>query len=99
MRELERDLPIATAPQRGRHAAPGDAIPPLAIVGAGRVGGSLAAAAAAAGLDVRLAGRDDALEACRNAEAALLCVPDSEMRAAAETVAKAVPPLRYVGHV
>jgi predicted short-subunit dehydrogenase-like oxidoreductase (DUF2520 family) len=99
MRELERDFPIATAPERGRVTAPVSAMPTLAIVGAGRVGGALAAAADAAGLDVRLAGRDHAVEACREAEAALLCVPDSELRSAAETIAAAVPPLRHVGHV
>jgi predicted short-subunit dehydrogenase-like oxidoreductase (DUF2520 family) len=99
MRELERDFPIATAPERGRATAPACAMPSLAIIGAGRVGSSLAVAADAAGLDVRLAGRDDAVEACRAAEAALLCVPDSELRSAAEAIAAAVPPLRHVGHV
>jgi predicted short-subunit dehydrogenase-like oxidoreductase (DUF2520 family) len=48
---------------------------------------------------VRLAGRDDALDACRASEAALLCVPDDEIPAAARRAAKAVPPLRLVGHV
>jgi predicted short-subunit dehydrogenase-like oxidoreductase (DUF2520 family) len=99
MRELERDFPIAAAPERGRGRAPAGTMPSLAIIGAGRVGGSIAAAAEAAGLDVRLAGRDEALDAAGHAEAALLCVPDSELPAAAEAVAAAVPPLRYVGHV
>jgi predicted short-subunit dehydrogenase-like oxidoreductase (DUF2520 family) len=99
MRELERDLPIATAPDRGRVGAPEDALPTLAIIGAGRVGGALAAAARAAALEVRVAGRGGALEACRGSEAALLCVPDSELRRAAEMIAAAVPPLRFVGHV
>ena len=89
MRELERDLhPTPTAP------------PPaaVAIVGAGRVGGALARAAAAASVTVRVAGRDDALEACREAEAAVLAVPDAAIAEVAETVAAAVPPLRLVGH-
>jgi predicted short-subunit dehydrogenase-like oxidoreductase (DUF2520 family) len=94
MRELERDLP--------KHAAPdADALPfsKLAVVGPGRAGGSIAGAATAAGLTVRLAGREDALEACRDSEVALLCVPDGEIAAACATVANAVPPLRFVGHV
>src|SRR5436190_13537866 len=55
----------------------------LAIVGTGRAGSSIARAARAAGIDVHRAGREDVLDACRRAEAALLCVP----------------PLRFVGHV
>ena len=58
MRELERDLPTnsATAPEAARQV--------LAIVGAGRVGSSIATAAEAAGQTVRLAGRRNAAEAC-----------------------------------
>jgi predicted short-subunit dehydrogenase-like oxidoreductase (DUF2520 family) len=93
MRELERDQPIQSAAARGTEPSG------LAIVGAGRVGGSLAAAAERAGLEVALAGRDDALEAARGARAALLCVTDDAIAAAAETVAAAVPPLELVGHV
>jgi predicted short-subunit dehydrogenase-like oxidoreductase (DUF2520 family) len=89
VRELERDLPVAT---------PAKASAALAIVGAGRVGSSLAGAARAASLDVRLAGRDDALEACRDADTALLAVPDGAIAEAAETIAGAIPPLRWVGH-
>jgi predicted short-subunit dehydrogenase-like oxidoreductase (DUF2520 family) len=51
------------------------------------------------GLQVNLAGRLDHLAACRSAEVALLCVPDDEIETAAESVAAAVPPLRFVGHV
>ena len=88
MRELERD----SSPELTE-------LPRLAIVGPGRVGSSLARAADSAGLGVRLAGREDALDACREAEAALLCVPDSEIEAACEQIAPAVPPLRFAGHV
>ncbi len=94
MRELERDLLTQTAPDAGA--------PPfsrLAVIGAGRAGHSIATAATAAGVSVRLAGRDDALEACRESEVALLCVPDTEIAAACATVAGAIPPLRFVGHV
>jgi predicted short-subunit dehydrogenase-like oxidoreductase (DUF2520 family) len=94
MRELERDLPTTSAGKRRRTHA----LPALAIVGAGPVGTSLHRAAAAAGLEAKLAGRDDALNACRASEAALLCVPDAEIAAAAARIAEAVPPLRFVGH-
>lgn len=90
MREPERDLSTPTA--RGGH------LPRLAVVGAGRVGTSIGAAARAAGLAVTTAGRNDALEACRDAEAALLCVPDRSIGDAAAAIAAAVPPLRYAGH-
>ena len=74
-------------------------LPALAIVGMGRAGGSIARAARAAGIDVHPAGRDDALAACRRAEAALLCVPEASLEEVAGLVASAVPPLRFVGHV
>jgi predicted short-subunit dehydrogenase-like oxidoreductase (DUF2520 family) len=85
MRELERD------------PFPSPLNAPLAVVGRGRVGRSLCRAAELAGLDVRLAGREDAAEACRGAGAALLCVPDEAIGAAAERIASDAPPL--VGHV
>jgi predicted short-subunit dehydrogenase-like oxidoreductase (DUF2520 family) len=94
MRELERDLPNDAAP-----AADAQRFPAIAVIGAGRVGGSIAAAATRAGVRTRLAGRHDHLAACRAAEIALLCVPDDEITVAAESVAAAVPPLRFVGHV
>jgi predicted short-subunit dehydrogenase-like oxidoreductase (DUF2520 family) len=72
--------------------------PRLAIIGGGRVGTALARAAGTAGIDVTVAGREDALEAARSAEIALLCVPDAEIVAACEAIADAVPPLRLVGH-
>ncbi|MCD6016025.1 MAG: hypothetical protein K0R88_2109 [Solirubrobacterales bacterium] len=96
MRELERDQPTesATAIPGGRLLE----LPPLAIVGAGRVGRSLAGAARRAGLDATLAGREDALAVCRDARAALLCVPDDAIAEAAGLVADAIPPLELVGH-
>jgi predicted short-subunit dehydrogenase-like oxidoreductase (DUF2520 family) len=86
MRELERDFHPSTPRET-----------PLAIVGRGRAGRSLARAAEAAGLEVRLAGREDAAEACRAAGAALLCVPDDSISEACEAIAADAPPL--VGHV
>jgi predicted short-subunit dehydrogenase-like oxidoreductase (DUF2520 family) len=87
MRELERET-------NGNQ--PGT--PPLALVGTGRVGRALQRAAADVGLDARLAGRDDVLETCSSAGAALLCVPDAAIEDACRTVCAAVPPLRFVGH-
>jgi predicted short-subunit dehydrogenase-like oxidoreductase (DUF2520 family) len=90
VRELEHELPTVAVRE--------GASPALAIVGAGRVGGSLEAAARKASLDVRLAGRDNAVDACREAEVALLAVPDTAIAEVSEAVAAAVPPLRLVGH-
>lgn len=111
MRELERDLPTSAISDRGAQRAkpsgaaveapdsPRDAeLRPLAIVGAGRVGGSLARAAQRAALGVTLPGREEAATACRTCDAVLLCVPDAAIADAAALVAKAVPPLRFVGH-
>ena len=95
MRELERDLPTTAATlERGR-----EGLPAVTLIGPGRVGASLARAAAEAGLQARLAGREDALEAAGDAKVALLCVPDGQITPAAEAIAPAVPPLRFVGHV
>jgi predicted short-subunit dehydrogenase-like oxidoreductase (DUF2520 family) len=91
--ELERDA-FTTIGAGAEHAVS----PRLAIVGAGRVGRSLARAAEQAGVPARLAGREDAVEACRASEAALLCVPDSVIASACEAIADAIPPLRMVGH-
>jgi predicted short-subunit dehydrogenase-like oxidoreductase (DUF2520 family) len=87
MRELERE-PLPSSPSAT----------PLVIVGRGRAGRSLARAAEAAGIEVRLAGRDDAVEAARGAGVALLCVPDAAISEACAAIAAAgAPPL--VGHV
>ena len=93
MRELERDLTGAAATDaEGRPL-------PLAVIGVGRAGRSIAAAAERAGVPVELADRDRALEACRGAEVALLCVPDAAIADACATIAAAAPPLRFVGHL
>jgi predicted short-subunit dehydrogenase-like oxidoreductase (DUF2520 family) len=93
MRELERDLPDAAGSEAD------DWRLRLAVVGAGRAGLSIAAAAELAGVPIELAGRERALEACRRAEVALLCVPDAAIADACATIAVAVPPLRFVGHL
>ena len=69
------------------------ALPPsVAVVGAGRLGTALACALRAAGVDVRgPLGRGVAAAA----GAVVLCVPDSEIRAAATAVAGTAP---LVGH-
>jgi predicted short-subunit dehydrogenase-like oxidoreductase (DUF2520 family) len=71
-------------------------IPALAIIGAGQIGRAIHHTARAEGIDSRLAGRADALQACEGADAALLCVPDAAIEEACEAIAAA--PLRFVGH-
>ena len=93
VRELERDLPEAPGATAGALS-----LPPIAVIGRGRLGGAMARAAAEAGVELTQGGRDDALQACRSAEAALLCVPDEAIPEACTAVADAVPPLRLVGH-
>jgi len=85
MRELERDR----NPQE---------LPALTIVGSGRVGQAIAGAAAAAGLETALAGRDDLAELCEPAEAVLLCVPDAAIAEACGSVVAAASRLRLIGH-
>jgi predicted short-subunit dehydrogenase-like oxidoreductase (DUF2520 family) len=85
MRELERDdLPSPL------NAAP------LVVVGRGKVGRSLARAAALAGIEVRTAGHDDVAEACREAAAVLLCVPDASIAQVASEVPEGPA---FAGHV
>ena len=85
MRELERDdLPSPLSAT------------PLIVVGRGRVGRSLAAAAGRAEIEVRLVAHDD-LEAAPPGAALLLCVPDDAIAAVAQELAAAEPAL--VGHV
>jgi predicted short-subunit dehydrogenase-like oxidoreductase (DUF2520 family) len=87
MRELERDDLPTTVSVRSA---------PLVLAGRGRVGGSLARAAEAAGIEVRTAGRDDIATASEGAGAVLLCVPDSAIAAAATDVPEGPD---FVGHV
>lgn len=92
MRELEREQ-TDTPRRRGSPD-----LPSLAVIGAGRVGRSIARAAAEASIPATLSGRRNALAACDEAGAALLCVPDGAIPEACERIADAVPPLAFVGH-
>jgi predicted short-subunit dehydrogenase-like oxidoreductase (DUF2520 family) len=92
MRELERDSVTAAAGASERSS-------PVVVIGRGRAGRSIAAAAGLAGIAVELAGRERSLEACGRAEVALLCVPDGAIGDACAALLPAVPPLRFVGHV
>ncbi len=85
MRELEREI-------NGNPRAPSA----LTILGPGRVGRAVAAAATAAAIDVELIGRDQRIPA--EAEAVLLCVPDSAISEACRALAAAGTRLRLVGH-
>jgi predicted short-subunit dehydrogenase-like oxidoreductase (DUF2520 family) len=96
MRELERDLPATPKTGPTQPAAPSH----LVIVGRGRAGGSLAKAAANAGMGFALVGRDEEVAvADPGATAVLLCVPDDAIRSACERVAAMVPPGTAIGHV
>jgi len=93
MRELERDFPTSAT------AHPADAtFPALVVVGAGRVGSSIAAAGNRAGLELVLAGRDDVLDRAADAVGVLLCVPDEAIAPLAAELADAAPNLRFAGH-
>jgi predicted short-subunit dehydrogenase-like oxidoreductase (DUF2520 family) len=84
MRELERDdipSPLST---------------PLTVVGRGRVGCSLAAAADRAGAQVSLVSHEEAAESIPVGAAVLLCVPDDQIAATAERLAGTAP--SHVGH-
>ena len=74
------------------------ALPPILVIGHGRVGSALARAADAAGVELTVAGRDDLPSACAEAEVVLLCVPDDAIADVAERVAAAAPRLRLIGH-
>lgn len=89
MRELERELPATSDPR-----AP--ALPErLLILGAGRAGGSIAAAARNAGLRVNVGGREDQ---AHDAGVVLLCVPDEAITGACERIAGSLEPGTPVGH-
>ncbi len=70
-------------------------MPPITLVGNGRVGGSLARSLRSAGVEVALTGREGLSD--HPAGIVLLCVPDSEVANACEAAANA-PELRFVGH-
>jgi predicted short-subunit dehydrogenase-like oxidoreductase (DUF2520 family) len=73
------------------------ALPPIALVGPGRMGNALARAARAAGIEATLTGRDE-LDRIAGAEVVLLCVPDAEIENAVENVMGVTPPIRFLGH-
>ena len=74
------------------------ALPPIVVIGRGRMGTAISRAAGASGLDVTLAGRDDLGEVAAGAQVVLLCVPDGEIEAASAAAAEAAPELRFLGH-
>ena len=88
MRELERELLPTPTPDA-----------PIVLVGRGRVGKSLAAAAEAATLPVSLSSADEAATASEGATAALLCVPDDAISEACAAIAAGDRPPALVGHV
>ena len=97
MRELEREnIPSKhhAPPPRLRVRGRLSAAKPLVVVGRGRVGGSIAKAAEAAGIAVGLVSRDESAE---GAGAVLICVPDDAIAEVCGRIATASPPL--VGHV
>ena len=69
----------------------------LAVIGRGRVGRSLALAAELSGIEVRLAGHDEAAESSGDAGAILICVPDDAIASVCSRIGTDAPPL--VGHV
>lgn len=69
---------------------------PIAVVGAGKVGGALHAAARSAGLDVRLLGRGEVESVA--ADVVILAVPDREIRSACSMLCGAARLPRLVGH-
>jgi predicted short-subunit dehydrogenase-like oxidoreductase (DUF2520 family) len=85
MRELERD------------SLPSPLNATLVVVGRGRVGGSLASAGMAAGIDVRLVSAELAPESIDAGDAVLLCVPDDAIAEVSARIASSSPSL--VGHV
>jgi predicted short-subunit dehydrogenase-like oxidoreductase (DUF2520 family) len=73
-------------------------LPPITIVGPGRVGNAFRNALGAGAGGVEIAGRDEVAAACAGAEIVLLCVPDAEIVAACEHVTGVAPKLRFIGH-
>jgi predicted short-subunit dehydrogenase-like oxidoreductase (DUF2520 family) len=96
MRELERDLPATPdSSTPSAPAAPGH----LVVVGPGRTGRSIAAAAEAAEIRASVLGRDDSVPALHPASAmVLLCVPDAAITDACGRIAHEVPAGTAIGH-
>lgn len=88
MRELER-APVPTPTTEA----------PIAVIGRGRVGGSLATAIEAAGIPVRTAAGTDAAAAAAGATAVLLCVPDGAIADVCADAVAGEPPPKLIGHV
>lgn len=72
--------------------------PHLTIVGAGRTGRSIAAAAGRAGLGVTLLGRERQPGALEEAAVVLICTGDAEIAAVATELAGGLGPDAIVGH-
>ena len=89
MRELERDHTDTATPAPALAGR-------VAVVGAGRAGGSLASAARAAGMDVTVGSRE--LDPA-GAAIVLLCVPDDAIQEACEAAAASLEHGTFVGHV
>jgi len=90
MRELER---------KPGTSALSEALPPILVIGRGRVGGAFATAGSALGLPITLAGRDGAAAAAAGRYAAIyLCVPDAEIDAACRDVVAAGGGDTLIGH-
>jgi len=90
MRELERDHFTPTPPP--------PALPEsLAILGGGRAGSSIAAAARHAGIEVSVHGRST--DGVGDARTVLICVPDAAIPEACERIVPALRPGSRVGHV
>lgn len=89
MRELERNPTEIIAPE---------ALPPISLVGRGRLGGSLAAAAIGARVEARLTSLEQLEGDGDEVSVALLCVPDDAITATASRVRLACPRLELIGH-
>ena len=87
MRELERDK------DRNQRAPTA-----LTIVGPGRVGRAIAAAAGASGIETTLVGREQTGEGIAETEVILLCVPDSAIEAACGALSGNLGAAQFVGH-
>ena len=77
------------------HPQPGG----LVVIGNGRVGGAIARAARAAGLDARVVSHSRARAAAAGAGIVLLCVPDRAIADVCADIAAADPLPAYLGHV